>query len=45
MSDIIAEAECPACGKIVQFETLGEQPCDCGEMIGELAIEWKGVDD
>lgn len=41
MGEIIAEAECPACGDIMEFETLGEQLCPCGEMRGELTIDWK----
>jgi len=45
MSEIIAEAECPACGETMQFKTLGEQQCECGEMIGELSIEWKYIED
>jgi len=44
MSEIIAEAKCPACDEEMQFETLGEKPCPCGEMIGELTVEWKAVE-
>lgn len=45
MSDVIVECECPACGEMMQFKTMGEQPCDCGETIGELTVNWKGVED
>lgn len=45
MSEIIVEVECPACGEMMQFETVGEKPCDCGEMIGELTVNWKEVDE
>lgn len=44
MSEIIVEAECPACGEMMQFETVGEKLCTCGETIGELTVEWKGVE-
>lgn len=44
MAEIIAEADCPACGEMMMFETLGEKPCLCGEMIGELTVEWKAVE-
>lgn len=43
MSEVIVEAECPACGEMMQFETIGEKPCSCDEMIGELTVEWKEV--
>ncbi|KKM94256.1 hypothetical protein LCGC14_1200020 [marine sediment metagenome] len=41
---IICEAECPACGEMMQFEEMGEKPCNCGKTIGELTIEWKGAE-
>ncbi len=40
MSKIIIEAECPACGELMKFETFGETFCPCGEMIGELTVNW-----
>jgi len=45
MSEIIVEAECPACGEMLKFETVGENPCPCGEMIAELTVEWKGTEE
>ena len=45
MSEAITEAECPACGEMMVFETLGEKLCPCGEMIGELAVEWKIIEE
>lgn len=44
MSEIICECECPSCGEMMQFEAIGENLCSCGEMIGELTVEWKKAD-
>ena len=43
--DILAYIECPACGENIEFESLGEKICECGEIKAELTINCEQVED
>lgn len=45
--EIIYEAECPACGEIVEFENIGcEQICPhCKGAKAEFTVNWEIIED
>ena len=44
--EIIYEAECPACGKIVEFDNIGWKICPhCKGAKAEFGITWELIED
>lgn len=46
MAEVIYEAECPACGEMVEFENIGWKICPhCGKRKAKFDVTWEIVKD